>query len=53
MEIEVGRSCRHSRSTGVLSSPTDKEFTGVYLHPDCALERRTSDEIQIRTGELI
>lgn len=49
-ENEVGRSCRHSRSTGILSSPADKEFTGVYLHPDCALERRTSDEMQLRTG---
>lgn len=52
MENEVERSCRHSHSAGVLSSPADKEFTGVYLHPDCAMERRTSDEIQLRTGEF-
>ena len=52
MENEVGHSCRHSHSAGVLSSPADKEFTGVYLHPDCALERRTSDGMQLRTGVL-
>ena len=52
MENEVGHSCRYSHSAGVLSSPlTDKEFTGVYLHPDCAMERRASDEIRLRTGD--
>ena len=52
VENEVGHSCRHSHSADVLSSPSDKEFTGVYLHPDCVLERRTSDEMQLRTGEV-
>ncbi|XP_020626677.1 uncharacterized protein LOC110064016 [Orbicella faveolata] len=52
MENEVGHSCRHSHSAGVLSSPADKELTGVYLHPDCASERRASDEMQLRTGEF-
>lgn len=51
MENEEGHSCKHSHSTGVLSSQTDKEFTGVYLHPDCAMERRASDEIRLRTGD--
>jgi len=52
LENEVGHSCRHSHSAGVLSSPVDKEFTEVYLHPDRALERRASDEMQLRTGEF-
>lgn len=53
LENEVGHSCRHAHSAGVLSSPADKEFTEVYLHPECALERRASDEMQIlRTGEF-
>ena len=52
MENEVGHSCRHYHSAGVLSSPADKESAGVYLHPDCALERRASDEMQLRKGEL-
>lgn len=51
MENELGHSCRHSHSTGVLSSPTNKEFTGVYLHPDCAMERRASDEMRLHTGD--
>ena len=52
MENEVGHSCRHSHSAGVLSSPADKELTGLNLHPDCALGRRASDEMQLRTGEF-
>ncbi|KAJ7318910.1 Rho GTPase activating protein [Desmophyllum pertusum] len=50
MVSEVGHTCRHSHSAGMLLSPTDKEFVGVHLHPDCAMERRSSDEIQLRTG---
>ena len=53
MVSEVGHTCRHSHSAGMLLSPTDKEFVGVHLHPDCAMERRSSDEIQLRTGDHI